>query len=162
MLLWVWTKNNRRNEPGKSIVEISRHTHFCWLFRFTIKAFKPQLSTPQYRLENEEIESNPAENLRVLLDENLSMAQQCVFTIQKSKSILGCIKSSRASKVTGVILPACFALVSPPWSAVFISGATSKRTWTCWTESRAEPKDDQRSGALLWGQIERVGAHQPG
>lgn len=89
----------------EKIVEISRHAHFCWLFRFTIKAFKHRLDTPQYRLEDEEIESNPAENLRVLMDENLSMAQQGVLIAKKAKSILGYIKSIMDRRVTEALPP---------------------------------------------------------
>lgn len=68
------------------------------MLKFTKKAFKPPFTTSQYRLEDEEFESNPAEKgLRMLMDENLSMAQQCMLTAHKDKSILGCIESIMAA-----------------------------------------------------------------
>jgi len=64
----------------------------------------------QHRLEDEGIDSSPAEDLAVLVDEKLDMSHQCTLTGQR---ILGCIKRSVASRSREGILPLCSALVRP-------------------------------------------------
>jgi len=49
----------------------------------------------------------------VLVDENLSMTRQFALADQKANHILGCIKSSTASRLREGILPFCSALVRP-------------------------------------------------
>ncbi|KAF4790915.1 hypothetical protein TURU_135805 [Turdus rufiventris] len=66
----------------------------------------------QCRLEVDLLESGSVEkDLRVLVDNALSMSQQCVLVAKMGNGILGCIRKSIASKSREVIPPFCSALV---------------------------------------------------
>jgi len=65
----------------------------------------------QYRLGDEGIESSSMDKaLDVLVDEKLDMSHQATLTAQKANHILGCIKSSMASRSREGILPPYSAL----------------------------------------------------
>jgi len=68
----------------------------------------------QYRLEEDVLESSSVErNLGVLVDDKLTMSQQCALASKKDNGILGCIKRSVASRTREVLLPLYSALVRP-------------------------------------------------
>jgi len=65
----------------------------------------------QYRLGDERIESSPVEkDLGLLVDEKLVMGRQCALTAQ-ANHMLGCIRSSVASRLREAVLSLCTALV---------------------------------------------------
>jgi len=68
----------------------------------------------QYRLRKDLLEYSSVErDLRVLVDDRLTISQQCVLAAKKSSGILGCIKRSVASSPREVLLPLYTALVRP-------------------------------------------------
>jgi len=68
----------------------------------------------QYRLWEDLLESSSVDgDLGVLVDDRLTMSQQCALAAKKTNGILRCIKRSVASRYREVLLPFYSALVRP-------------------------------------------------
>ena len=66
----------------------------------------------QYRLGVDLLESSSAESdLRVLVDDRLTMSQQCALAAKKASGILRCIRKSVVRRSREVLLPLYTALV---------------------------------------------------
>jgi len=96
----------------------------------------------KHRLGRQWLESSPEEkDLGVWVGEKLNMTRLCALAAHKAEHILGCIKSSVASRVREGILPLYSALVRPHLeSCVQLWTAHIRRTSMRWSGSRERPR----------------------
>lgn len=86
-------------------------------------------------------------NLGVLVDTKFNMSQQCAFAA-KIHGILGCIKSSAASRLREVILLLCSALLGPHLDPVLCSPVQVRHSHTGVIPEKGH-LDDYRTGASV-------------
>jgi len=118
----------------------------------------------KYGLAREWIESSPEEeDLGVLVDEKLNMTRQYVLRPQKANRILGCIKSSVASRAREVILAFCSTLVRPHLESCVQLWSPQHRHGCVGAGPEEGYKNHQRDGTPLpRGKAETVDAVQHG
>ena len=80
------------------------------------------------------VSSLEEKDLEVLVDERLSMSQQCVLEAQKVNHMLDYIKRSVANRSKEVILPLHSALIRPHLEyCVQFWAPNTRRTWSWWS-----------------------------
>ena len=98
----------------------------------------------------EGIESSPAEkDLEILVDEKLDMSHQCALTDHKANHILGCIKSSMASRSREGILPLCSGKAPPGVLHPALEPPAQKRHRPVGVGPEEGHKNDPRAGTPL-------------
>jgi len=114
-----------------------------------------------YRLEEELLESSPAEKyLGVLVDEKLNISQKSVLAAWKANGILGCIKRGVTNRMRKEIVTLCSAIMRVP-SAVLRSDL-GLRAQERNRASEVGPEEAMKMIRGLQKQAEGFGHVQPG
>lgn len=84
----------------------------------------------------------------------------CVAAAQEAKRILGCINRSVVSRLRKILV-SLSSHETPTWS---ISVLSSRRTWSCWSETEEGHEDDQRMirDHPYGERLREVGMYSPG
>jgi len=105
----------------------------------------------KYRLGREWLKSSSEEkDLRLLVEEKLSMTQQRALTVQKANISWAASKEAQQAGCGRGFCPSVPLWRYPTWSIASSSGTLSRgKTWTCWTGSIEGHKNGPREGTHL-------------